>query len=150
MDNSGFYKVVTPNGRVMVFSTAYEAQAAIERNYSDPYISNKYAKIAEDYPEDTKECEYEDTPNKEVLCEDHYKKKTYKESIDHQYEKQVSNGWAEEESRSQPTNEAIARIQAEIDRIEAKIATTPDPENKATMTTYVAGLHKALKLIKGE
>ena len=88
----------------------------------DYYPGKVAVKEAEDYPNSPEDLGYiSDTPNKVK-----------------------SSGWGPGNSAVDPKAE---KIKAEIRRIEEQIAKSTDEDNKAKMTTYVAGLHKALKLI---
>lgn len=125
MDRNGAYTVQGPDGRIYRFDSPAQAREMMERymDYSYPKYNNSYD---------------------DFVCEEHYEEKN--KELEQVNKINISNV----KQYSQPPNPAIAKIQEEIDRVEAKIATSQDEENKAKMTVYVAGMVKALKLLKGE
>lgn len=146
----GGYMVIAPNGHSYAVESFHEARRILEANNMGYSNKMKYA-VKDDYPP-TKEAE--SYPDESVTVDDNGDVYTPKQS-----------GWGpardDKADRIKRLEEIVAyqaqelkakrnvpKIQEEIDRIEAQIAKSNDEENKAKMTTYVAGLHKALKLIQ--
>lgn len=161
------FRVVGPNGRVYVFDNPYDAREAAQRmSWSDTpnkmFPSNKVNSPKWMKIEEPEAKQADDMPNEYPTSEDYNaggdadeynKNKGYRETIDYVTDKlhkqhAVIKELTEKVGYAPYPNPAAGKIQAEIDRIEAQIAKSGDLENKEKMTTYVAGLHKALKLIQ--
>lgn len=53
------------------------------------------------------------------------------------------------EENKNTTEGHIAKIRAEIERVESQIANAPDEATKEKLTTYAAGMHKAISILQG-
>lgn len=139
MDRNGAYTVQGPDGRIYRFDSPAQAREMMEH-----YMDYSYPKYNNSYDDFVCEEHYEEK-NKELKQLTAYQEATIKE-LQQANKITIANG----KQYSQVPNPAIAKIQEEIDRVEAQIAKSQDEENKAKMTVYVAGMVKALKLLKGE
>ncbi len=159
----GGYRVTGPDGREYVFDSFSAAKKLLDKKEAERVDNNmNYTKdYPDEYPETYPDCE--PIPNKVAQDPEEYYggKRTVQDSLEaltykfKEAEAKLKEMIERNEIGNTPNQFAKAlktsqaqKIQAEIDRIEAQIAKSTDEENKAKITTYVAGLHKALELIQ--